>query len=129
MQTNEFLELTNKMTVNYGKGYSKEQLDILYQNLKHLSKEKYELVVNKIIQTSKFLPKLADLIAMDHDTKIEKKIEKTNCPICGGTGYVVYKKKVNDSYYDYGALCSCGNAKEYTNNGYYIPHIEDIEKR
>lgn len=129
MDRNEFIEATNRLEHYYEKQYSTEQLKIMFEELKDIDANRYKLIVTRLIRTSKFLPKIADIVEMNNElprTKKEKTKEAVNCERCGGTGYLLYKKKVQDSIYEYACLCPCGNGEPYRGKEYYIPHAEEI---
>lgn len=129
MERIEFIEATTRLEQYYEKTYTKEQLHIMYEELKNIAVDRYKKAIVQIIRNQKYLPKISDILEVSNEIPKEvKEIEKTNCEKCKGTGYVLYKKKVNNSLYEYGALCDCGNAPEYNGKDYYIPHIENITK-
>ena len=126
MERAEFIEATTRLEKYFGKSYSDEQLKIMYEELQKMSIEKYKLIIQQVIRHSKYLPKVSDILDLEAEIQVKSDEEKKECSICGGTGLVAYKKIVNGSECWFGALCSCGNHKEYSHNGYYIPHIEEI---
>ena len=75
----------------------------------------------------------------NEEVKTEVPKEKIDCQICGGTGYMIYKKKIKDGdrelIYDYATICRCGNAKQYKGweiqdtkhrSNYYTPYIDEL---
>lgn len=122
----DFLELTNKLEKNFDKKYSEDQLKIMYENLKKLDLDRYKLIIDKLIREKKFLPKLNEILDTNVSIGFYQKHEVKDCPICGGTGYLIYKKEINGHLYDYGALCECGNAPEYKGEQFYIKHYAEI---
>ena len=62
MEINEFIEVTNRIEQYFDKEYSNEQRQIMYEELKNMSKEKYKIAVNECIKKCKYLPKLADIL-------------------------------------------------------------------
>ena len=57
---------------------------------------------------------------------IEEEKPYKNCEICGGTGYITYTKKIEDSEYMYGARCICGNIPSYKGKEYYLAESKEL---
>ena len=116
----EFIEVTGELesffATKENKEYNKTQREYMYEEFKGVKKERYRQVVRKAIQTSKFLPKLADLIEIEHNLPKEnaRVKEKVECKFCGGTGLVPYTKHMQDGdvkrEYTNVARCICANA-------------------
>ena len=143
MTINEFIEATNRLEIYYQKEYNKEQLKIMYDELKTFSLERYKILVNKAIQQCKFLPKVADIMQIEKENPYkrndEDEIEKIECKKCNSTGYVLYNKLINNGNerlkYTFMAICSCGNAKQYKGwevsekehrTNYYTPMAQEL---
>ncbi len=132
MQLDEFIESTNRLETYYGKDMSTEQLQIMYEELKHLSLERYKKLLSKCLKTCKYIPKIADIIAANNELigEADNNQEKRNlvpCKKCEGSGIVFYTKFIsngNDKLpYTYVARCDCENAK-YVNQK--IPSILEL---
>lgn len=119
MQSGEFIEATSRLEQYYGKEYTNEQRQIMFDELKGLTIERYRQLISMLIRKSKFLPKVADFTEVDIETPYTKQdeIQKTECKKCNSTGYLIYQKVIRDGNrkleYQYACLCNCGNAKKY----------------
>lgn len=140
---NEFIQATNRLETYYQKEYTKEQLKIMYEELKIHSLDRYKLLISKAIQQCKFLPKVADLIQINKESPFknseEERAEKIECKRCNSTGYVLYDKLVNNGNeklkYTFMAVCQCGNVKQYKGweisekehrTNYYTPMAQEL---
>jgi hypothetical protein len=143
MQINEFIEATSKLETYYGKEYSTEQRSIMYDELKDFDLNRYRQLISAVLKKCKFLPKLADIIEANIEQPYivnEPKEEKIQCEKCNSTGYICYIKEIDNGigkkYRNvYGALCSCGNAKQYRGweitdkkhrTNFYTPYAKEI---
>lgn len=143
MKADEFIEVTSRLETYYGKEYTNEQRAIMFDELKHLDINRYKQLVSLILKRSKFLPKIADFIELNKEEPYAKKQdenEKVDCKICNETGYVTYKKVINNGtgrkiINEYGAICKCRQKPKYEGwevtdyshkSDYYIPYIEEI---
>lgn len=117
MNRAEFIEATRKLENYYDKEYTTEQNKIMFEALQQLTVERYRTVINKCIQSSKFLPKVADIFEINRQVTIAKKEElpkkEVPCKICNKVGLIIWQKKWNDRFYSQGARCICENAKKY----------------
>ena len=120
MQISEFIEATSRIESYYGKEYTTEQRRIMYEELKTINIERYRQLISSIIRKSKYLPKVADFIEVDKEVPREKKEENktTECNICGGEGYVYYKKIIGEGRltYNYACRCICENGRRCWTN-------------
>lgn len=134
MEISEFIDATTRLEKYYDKEYTKEQRLIMFDELKEKTIDRYKYLVSQAIKRCKFLPKVADFVQIDIESpeiNNKKEIrEKIECKKCKGTGYIVYKKKidngVNAFYNNYAAICDCGNAKVYNGQDYYTPTIAEL---
>ena len=144
MTNGEFIEATTRLENYYGKEYTSEQRKIMFSELGHLDIARYRKLISAVLRKCKYLPRIVDFIEADKEEpyntdKTEVPKEKIDCPICNGTGYVIYKKKLKDGdrelIYDYAAICRCGNAKQYKGweiqdtkhrSNYYIPFADEL---
>ena len=143
MQISEFIEATARIEDYFGKEYTNKQREIMFDELSYLEINRYRKLVSAVLKKCKYLPRISDFVEADReeayvsDQKQEQ--EKVDCSICGGSGYVIYKKKVQDGnrelIYDYAAICRCGNAKQYIGwqiqdtkhrSNYYTPFIDEL---
>lgn len=128
MEINEFIEATSRVEQYFEKEYSNEQRQIMYEELKNMSLEKYQKAIAICIKTCKFMPKLADILKASTDidnVNYDKKREYTPCKICGGKGVVRYSKILQETgyEYDYACRCNCKNADYYNKK---IPTFEEL---
>ena len=144
MQLNEFIEATAKLETYYDKEYTKEKAQIMFEELKNITVERYRKLISATIRKCKYLPRLSDIFEAQleiienygDDNKLQEKIE---CKKCKGSGYIVYKKKIDNGgiplVYNMAAVCDCGNAEVYRgweteNNAhrtnYFTPTIQEL---
>lgn len=127
MDRSEFISVTNRIEQYFDKSYTTEQLRIMYEELQNMPVDRYREIIAKLVRTSKFLPKIADVLTLDDELPKEiKEIDKKDCKKCGGTGYLIYKKVIEGSTYDYACLCNCGNGTPYHGKDNYIPYAAEI---
>lgn len=142
MQSGEFIEATEKLEQYYDKEYTKDQMQIMYDELKDIEIERYRKLISIVIRKSKFLPKVADIIDANNEepyTNNKNEQEKIECKKCNGTGYIVYNKVIKDGTREYissyGALCDCGNARQYKGweitdtryrTNFYTPYAKEL---
>lgn len=124
MQVGEFIEATSRLENYYGKEYTKEQRQIMFQELKNLTIERYKRVIVKIIREDKYLPKVADILEKNREIGYEKEEEEiVDCKICKGVGLLTYKKEFEGLIYTYACRCSCQNGLRKSNK---IPFATEI---
>lgn len=140
MEINEFIEATSKVETYYGKDYTKEQSQIMFEELKDFELERYKKIISVVLRKCKYLPKLSDFFDAHNETpkKIEEKEKEIiECKKCNGTGYVAYKKKIDNGgeflIYSMAAICDCGNAQVYRGweqtdhkTDYYTPTLQEL---
>lgn len=143
MTQSEFIEITARIENYYGKEYTTEQRKIMYEELGDFTTERYRKLVSSVLRKCKFLPRISDFIEANkeepYSTSSKEEMPKVECSICGGTGIVIYKRKIVDGdrelVYDYAAICRCGNAKQYKGweiqdvkhrSNYYTPYIDEL---
>ena len=131
MQLDEFIQATNRLETYYGKELSTDQMQIMYEELKNLSIDRYIKLISKCLKTCKYLPKIADIVSanmeMIGEVSEEEKRQIVPCKKCDGTGYVAYSKFIMNGNeripYTFFARCNCENAK-YANQK--IPSYEEL---
>lgn len=141
MTSGEFIEATTRLEQYYGKEYTNEQRQIMFDELQNFPIERYRQLISMLIRKSKFLPKVADFTEVDIETPYTKqdKIQKTECNKCNSTGYLIYTKVIKDGNRvlknQYACLCNCGNAKKYEGwnvsdkrckSEFYTPFAQEI---
>ena len=132
MKIDEFMETVDKLQKFYDKEMNEEEKKIWFDNFKTMDIKRFKYLVAETYKKSKFMPKLADMIelnkAIGHDSRFAENVATRlkDCDKCGNTGYVVYKKKIENSMHDYVAICSCGRQKPYKNDKYFIPLATEL---
>lgn len=141
MQISEFVEATARLETYYNKEYTKEQRQIMFQELGDFKLDRYKFLISLAIKTCKYLPKISEIIQIDKDNPPKNSEEKkinVECSKCNSTGYIIYKKRIIDYdktlEYSYAAICNCGNAKQYKGweikgdykSNYYTPMAEEL---
>lgn len=141
MQIAEFIQETSKIEKFYNKQIEQYEKDIWYQQLKAMPIKRYEQVIKKAFSECKFIPKLADIVAINRelpystDNRVVK--EKVICNKCNGDGVIKYFKEVDGHAYEYFARCVCQNGNDFNYDGtkmsdekhrskFYIPSIAQI---
>ena len=145
MQIAEFIQETSKIEKFYNKKMEQYEKDIWYQELKSITVSRYAQVIRKAFNECKFMPKLADIVAINrelaYNTNNSENKQKVACSKCHGDGVIKYFKKVDngDRVYDYEyfARCTCQNGNDFNYDGtkisdekhrskFYIPSIEQL---
>ena len=121
MTSGEFIETTSRLEKYYDKTYTKDQLQIMFKELKEMGIDRYRQLISAIIRKNKFLPKVADFIEMDKEIPRaeQKTTEKVDCEKCGGEGFILYKKLIENGpnkkiEYQFGARCDCANGNNFS---------------
>lgn len=142
MEISEFIEATSRLEQYYSKEYTKDQMQIMYDELKDFKIERYKVLISQVIRKCKFLPKVVDFFQADSEnpsTAVRKEKEKTYCKQCDSTGYVIYKKKIDNGnqvfYNQYASVCECKNTKAYHGweikdkehrTNFYTPTVQEL---
>lgn len=116
MTVSEFLEVTGEIEKFYDKTLNQTESKIWYEELQKLNKERYRQLSRECYKNNKFMPKLADIVALHRTTSLIKKDEDVqfeSCDTCDSKGFVIYKQKENGILYDFVARCTCKNANKY----------------
>lgn len=124
MQINEMIEANNRLENYYEKEITAEQSNIMFEELKEMPIEKYKEAIAICIRTSKYMPKIADIISasktIDNTNYNNEKKQYEKCNKCNGTGYITYYKTITDGDrkldYQYGARCICENGNNANQN-------------
>lgn len=144
MTIGEFVEETSKLEKYFGKELDEFQRKIWYEEIENLSLQRYRQIIRQVFKTSKFMPKLADIIEINSTLAHENNNvirEKVDCSKCNGEGFVLYTKMFNNGVnqipYQYVAKCDCANGDQFSYNGltikdsehrskYYIPSVAEL---
>lgn len=139
MQINEFIDETSDIEKYYAKELDEFQRKIWFDELKDISLSRYRQIIREIFRTSKFMPRLSDILEVHRNLSFkreETQEEKVQCDKCNSEGYILYTKMFEGIPYIYAARCTCKNGDSYRYDGrklqkdkskYYIPSIEEVE--
>ena len=134
----EFISETATIEKYYGKDLDEFQRKIWYEELKSISVPRYRVILREVLRTSKFMPKLADILEIHKSlpyTSSNTEQETVECKRCNSEGYITYKKIIENIPYLFAARCTCKNGDRYRYDGrevsenksrYYIPSIEEV---
>lgn len=143
MEITEFIEATSRLEKYYGKEYTTDHRQIMFEELKNWNIARYKQLISQAIKKCKYLPQVSEIIELEavvpYMKEKEEQRRKVDCKKCKGSGYIIYKKKIangtNAFYNEYAAICDCGNAKKYEGwkikdknhlSDYYIPTITEL---
>ena len=116
MTIEEFAIEVKTLEEYYSKDLNSAQKRMWFDKLKHYDKERFAKAIDFLCTTSRYMPLLSEVMDVVRNQKDrEEQKEAIPCKLCKGTGYILYKKKIVNSEYDYACLCVCQNAegKEY----------------
>lgn len=143
MTISEFIEVTKTLEKYYEKELDEFQRKVWYDEIKYMTEQRYRQIVRHILITSKFMPKLSDVVQANNSLgKIQKEVkEKVECSKCNGEGFILYTEMVDNGDtkipYQYVARCECANGEEFNYDGrtikdtehrsnYYIPSLVEL---
>lgn len=142
MKLEEFDEEVSKLERFYQKKVTDEQRRIWFTELRNLDISRFKYIISQVYRTSKFLPKLADILEINANlgySQVKQEENKNKCKRCNGTGYITYKKTTkngaNDMLYEFGAICSCRMKPRYEGwkitderyrSNFYTPFAEEV---
>jgi len=111
MQISEFVEATAKIETYYGKDYTTEQRQIMFEELEDLDIERYRKLISTVLKACRYMPKIADFVEANRDLPYEEKTidEVVECDICKTTGYVSFTKVYGKLEYVFACRCCCAN--------------------
>ena len=75
MKQEEFVKGLTYLGLAYGKEYNQMETKQIYEFLKEYNYETFTKAINSIIRSSKFVPKIADLIEVCEENKSSQRIE------------------------------------------------------
>lgn len=115
MTISEFKDKIAEMERFYSKEYVKEQKNELYKYFKDKSIAQFKYIVSKAYQRYKYLPAVSEIIDIEKEIPFIKMKKETvnDCPNCGGKGYILYHKLIDDIDYDFIAYCDCSDDYRY----------------
>ena len=119
MSEEEFVTITDRLEQFYEKELNAAQRKEWFNALKGITKERYQKLVVEALRTYKYMPKLSEMFELNK-TVIDKQKEKqtkinVECDLCNGLGLIKYFEKINEVKYEFFALCSCENSKNWNN--------------
>ena len=137
MTFEEFTIKTKTLEDFYNKDLNYTQADIWFDELKNYSAERYEKAIRNICKTSQYKPALVQVLGEIKKVKTQSDHSHVKCDYCKGTGYILYKRMINNHVYEYACLCVCSNAEGLEYNGlqiadqdhrqpFYIAKAQDI---
>ena len=139
MQYKEFCENIDELQRYYKQELNETELKIWYENLKFMTIDRFKYIIAEIYNKNKFMPKLAEIIelhkSLGYTTINETITVQGNCKKCGNTGYVTYKKIIQNMPYTFVAICNCGRQKKYdgtkcidpkNKSQYYTPLLAEL---
>ena len=65
MNKTEFIQGIQKIELAYNTKFTKEKLELWYSKLKHMDSEKYIARIEKLIESSKYIPNIAEIIGQE----------------------------------------------------------------
>lgn len=138
MEYRDFMDYVGQMQEFYDKTLSDIELEVWYNNFKYMTLERFNDVICEAFKTSKYLPKLSELLQIQKTLPYTQPVKQTKdgkCQKCSNTGYVLYTRIVDNKPYTYSAVCDCGRANRYdgkeivdpkNKSDYYIPTMTEI---
>lgn len=142
MKINEFLDEVAQIERFYQKEITDEQKQIWFKELRNLDIARFKYIVAQVYRTSKFMPKLADILEINSNlgySQAKKEVDHKKCKKCKGTGYLIYKKLINNGTEklenEYGAICICRQKQKYEGwkitderyrTNFYTPYAEEV---
>ena len=115
MTLNEFGNVWNTLCNYYEKEYSKDVMNLYFNEMKYINGEYNELITG-ITNKCKYFPKIADIMEVWRTIKQENMevvdINKPvcECNLCNGSGYRIIKEKSPaGGIYEFAVACDCHN--------------------
>ena len=142
MKINEFTEIIEQVERFYNKEIPEEQKQVMYKELKNMELVRFKYIIAQHYRTSSYLPKLPDILEINKKLGYAKtNNKKSKCKDCNGTGYILYKKEIDNGTGGkivniYGAICKCRQKRKYEGwkiadeehrTNYYTPYVEEIK--
>lgn len=139
MTEHEFNTITSDLEAFYEKALNPTQKQTWFEELKSYAATRYASAVHKAFKTQQYRPTLSIILDMLRTTQEEGNapLEPVPCKACNGTGYVLYRKVISGTEFEFGSLCNCPNAigKAYDGrfvadkthrSDYYLPKAVDV---
>ena len=142
MKLEEFDDEVSKLERFYQKEITEEQGKIWYSELRNLDISRFRYIISQVYRTSKFLPKLADILEINANlgySQVKQEENNNKCKRCNATGYLTYKRTTKNGadnmMYEFAAICSCRTKPKYegwkiTDERYrsnnYTPFAEEV---
>lgn len=142
MKLDEFLNEVAGIERFYQKEITEEQKQIWFKELRNLDIKRFKYIVAQVYRTSKFVPKLADILDINTSlgySQAKQESNKFKCEKCNGTGYLLYKKIIKNGgeklENEYGSICTCRQKAKYEGwkitderyrSNYYTPYMEEV---
>ena len=143
MTIDEFTNTTKQLENFYGKEMIDEQKQIWFKELRNLDIARVRYIIAQVYRTSKFMPKLADILEINSNlgySQVKKESQNKKCDKCKGTGYILYDKVFDNGtggkfLNKYGAICTCRQKQKYEGwkitdqehrTIFYTPYAEEV---
>ena len=139
MNKKEFIQYVQELENFYGQKLNDTEREIWFKNLEFMTIQRFNYIIAEIYKTNKFMPKLAEILnihkSLGYTTVDEQFVVQGDCKKCGNTGYVTYKKIIQNMPYTYVAVCECGRQKRYdgrkcenpkNKSNYYTPLMSEL---
>lgn len=114
-----------------------------FECLKDIECDLVMKAIKELMQTKLFMPTISEIrdIAGEYKRAAiqnQPKLPPVECKKCNGTGFIMYKKKINNMEYPFVASCDCTSGNNYKYDGtkvadernrsnYYIPSISEVK--
>ncbi len=143
MKIEEFMEVIRHTENFYGKEIPEEQKQFMFRELKNMEITRFKYIIAQHYRESPYLPKVPDILNINKKlgySQVKKDSESNKCKECNGTGYVTYKKQIDNGtagklINEYGAVCRCRQKNKYEGwkiadqehrTNFYTPYIEEV---
>lgn len=131
MQLDEFIQATGRLETYYDKELKTEQIQIMYEELKNISIDRYVKLISKCIRKCRTMPRISDILEANMELVGEINEDENKqiipCNKCDGSGYVIFTKFIANGNeripYSYAARCVCENGK---NANQKVPTYEEL---
>lgn len=131
MQLDEFIQATGRLETYYDKELKTEQIQIMYEELKNISIDRYVKLISKCIRKCRTMPRISDILEANMELVGEINEDENKqiipCKKCDGSGYVIFTKFIANGNeripYSYAARCVCENGK---NANQKVPTYEEL---
>lgn len=119
MVLDEYMEIIKEAENYFGKELQTGMHKYYYNAFKNLTPKQFNMLISIAIQECRYFPKIAELNQIKENVKMNKgdePLEKVDCKICEGNGFIQYYKNDPETGYPYlyAARCTCSNGYNYS---------------